>query len=410
MSKRQRVSVSKMAWRNLWRNPRRSLVTMGTMAVALCALVTFSGLMRGMQRAMEANVVELETGDVEIFAKGYEERPSLYLRIADPDALLARLDRAGYAASPRLRAAGLAAAGTSSAGALLIGVDVARDHRVSRVDREVDKGSWLDPADDKGVVIGRRLARSLGLQPGGEILLLTNAADGSMANELYRVRGILRGMGDAIDRGGVYLNARAWRQLLVVPDGVHQIIVRRPANVDLATARATVARLAPDLDVRSWVQLLPTLANILETQRSSMVLIDLIVYAAVAIVILNAMMMAVFERIRELGVLKAVGMKPRTVFALVACEGVWQTLLAVGAGLLVAAPLLYYLVHHGVNIASLAGASIQGIAYNAEWHAEIDRATFSGPIVMLMLAVVVAMTFPALKAARLQPVDAMHYR
>jgi ABC-type lipoprotein release transport system permease subunit len=399
-----------MAWRNVWRNPRRSLVTMSTMMVALCALVVFSGLMRGMQTAMEQNVVELETGDVQIFARGYQERPSLYLRIADPDTLLARLDRAGYRATARLRASGLAAAGASSAGALLVGVDVARDRRVSRVDREVAHGSWLDPADQKGVVIGRRLAKTLGVGPGGEILLLTNAADGSMANELYRVRGVLRGMGEAIDRGGVFMNAAAWRELLVVPDGAQQIIVRRPAGVDLPSARATVAGLAPDEDVRSWVELLPTLASILDTQRASMVLIDLIVYAAVAIVILNAMMMAVFERIRELGLLKAVGMKPVSVFVLVAAEGAWQTALALVVGLVLAAPLLYYLVRHGVNIASLAGASVQGIAYNSEWHAEIDRATFTGPIGMLLFAVGAALTFPALKAARLQPVDAMRYR
>jgi ABC-type lipoprotein release transport system permease subunit len=404
------VSIAKMAWRNVWRNRRRSLVTMGTMMVALCALVVFAGLMRGMENAMEANVVELETGDVEIFARGYEERPSLYVRIADPDALLARLDGAGYPATARLRASGLAAAGASSAGALIVGVDVARDRRVSRVDREVAAGAWLDPADAKGVVIGRRLAKSLGLAPGGEILLLANAADGSMANELYRVRGILRGMGDAIDRGGIFMNAATWRALLVVPDGAHQIIVRRPAGVDLATARATVAKLAPQEDVRSWKELLPTLANILDTQRASMVLIDLIVYAAVAVVILNAMMMAVFERIRELGMLKAVGMKPVSVFALVAVEGAWQTALAVATGLALAAPILHYLVHHGISIASLAGASVQGIAYNADWHAEVDRATFTGPIVMLLFAVAVAMTFPALKAARLEPIDAMRYR
>jgi len=399
-----------MAWRNVWRNPRRSLVTMGTMAVALCALVVFAGLMRGMQSALEQNVVELETGDVEIFAKGYQERPSLYLRIANPDAILARLDRAGYPATARLRASGLAAAGSSSAGALIVGVDVARDRRVSRVDREVAEGRWLDPNDAKGVVIGRRLARSLGLQPGGEILLLTNAADGSMANELYRVRGVLRAMGDAIDRGGVFMNAGAWRQLLVVPDGAHQIIVRRPAHVDLATARAAVAALAPAEDVRSWPELIPTLAKILETQRGSMALIDLIVYVAVGIVLLNAMMMAVFERIRELGVLKAVGMKPTSVFALVAAEGAWQTTLAIVVGLLLAAPALHYLVHHGVNLSSLAGASVQGIAYNSNWHAEVDRTTFTAPIAMLLVIVGVAISFPALKAARLQPVDAMHYR
>jgi ABC-type lipoprotein release transport system permease subunit len=281
---------------------------------------------------------------------------------------------------------------------------------VSRVDREIAAGQWLDPTDEKGVVIGRRLAKSLGLAPGGEILLLANAADGSMANELYRVRGVLRAMGEAIDRGGVFLTAGAWRKLLVVPDGAHQIIARRPAHVDLPTAQATVTRLAAGEDVRSWPELIPTLANILDTQRASMGLIYLIVYVAVGIVILNAMMMAVFERIRELGVLKAVGMKPTSVFLLVAAEGAWQTAIALALGLTLAAPALYYLVHHGVNIASLAGASVQGIAYSSEWHAEVDRATFSGPIVMLILVVGVAMTFPALKAARLQPVDAMRYR
>jgi putative ABC transport system permease protein len=404
------MGIGKMAWRNVWRNPRRSLVTMATMTVALCALVVFSGLMRGMQAALERNVVELETGDLQIFAPGYEERPSLYVRIADPEVLLQRLDRAGYPAAARLRASGLAAAGASSAGALIVGVEVARDHRVSRVDREVAAGAWLDPADPKGVVLGRRLAKSLGLMPGGEVLLLTNAADGSMANELYRVRGVLRGMGDAIDRGGIFMNAGAWRELLVVPDGAHQIIVRRPRGVDLASARAAVARLAPDADVRSWVELLPTLANILQTQRSSMVLIDLIVYAAVAIVILNAMLMAVFERIRELGLLKAVGMKPLAVFLLVAAEGAWQTGVALVVGLGLAAPMLYWLVHHGLNIAPLAGASVQGIAYDPVWHAEVDRATFTAPIAMLVVAVGVALIFPALKAARLQPVDAMRYR
>src|SRR5262245_29173498 len=128
-----KLDISRMGWRNLWRNPRRTLVTIATMTVALMALVVFAGLMRGMQTALERNVVELETGDVQIFDKGYQERPSLYVRIADPEALLVRLDRAGYPATARLRASGLAAAGTSSAGALLVGVDVARDQRVSRV-------------------------------------------------------------------------------------------------------------------------------------------------------------------------------------------------------------------------------------------------------------------------------------
>jgi ABC-type lipoprotein release transport system permease subunit len=404
------MTIAKMAWRNLWRNPRRSLVTMGTMTVALCALLLLSGLMRGMLSGLERNVVDLETGDVQIFARGYQEKPSLYVRIADPAALLARLDRAGYPASPRLRASGLAAAGSHSGGALLVGVEVARDHRVSRVDREVADGSWLDAGDDKGVVIGRRLARTLGVGPGGEILLLANGADGSMANELYRVRGVLRSMGDAIDRGGVFMTAAAWRSLLVVPDGAHQIIVRRPTGVDLATARATVAGLAAGHEVRSWPELLPTVASIMDTQRGSLVMLYIIVYVAVGIVILNAMMMAVFERIRELGVLKAVGMSGASVFALMAIEGAWQTVLALALGLALALPALGYLAHHGIDMAALGGVHYQGIAFDSLWRAEVDGATFVGPIATLLIVVAVAMTFPAWKAARLQPVDAMRYR
>src|SRR5262249_20284287 len=154
--------------------------TMGAMTVALAALVVYAGLARGMYSGLERNVVELETGDLQIFAKGYQDRPSLYARIAEPEALLARLDRAGFAGSARLRVSGLAAAGKSSAGALLVGLDVARDRRVSRIDREVAEGTWLDPATPDGVVIGRRLAKTLGLAPGGEILLLATGADGSM--------------------------------------------------------------------------------------------------------------------------------------------------------------------------------------------------------------------------------------
>jgi putative ABC transport system permease protein len=208
----------------------------------------------------------------------------------------------------------------------------------------------------------------------------------------------------------VFMTAAAWRALLVVPDGVHQIIVRRPAGVDLETARATVAQLAGGQEVRSWPQLLPTVASLLETQRASLVMLYIIVYVAVGIVILNAMMMAVFERIRELGVLKAVGMKPGSVFLLIAVEGAWQTALALGLGLALALPALQWLSTHGIDIGALGGVHLQGVAFDSLWRAQLDRGTLVGPIVTLLVVVAVAMTLPAWKAARLQPVDAMRYR
>lgn len=404
------MNLVKMAWRNVWRNTRRSVVTIGAMTIALAALLVFSGLMRGLVVGLERNIVELEIGDVQIFAPGYRDRPSIYERIALPEELLSRLEAAGFRASARLRASGLAAGGTDSSGAQFIGLDVARDRTVSRVAQKVEAGQWLDPASPDGVVIGRRLAKSLHLGVGGEILLLSTAADGGMANDIYTVRGVLGSVGEAVDRAGVYLNATAFRELMAVSEGAHQIIVRRPEGISLSAARDQIAGLAQGLDVQSWSQQFPAMAQIIQTTGGSMVFLILIVYLAVGIVVLNAMMMAVYERIREFGVLKAVGMKPRTVLALIFLEGGVQTFLALILGHAVALPLLYYLVVHGVDFGSLSSVSVQGLSYPQLWTAKVDIGTFTSPIGALLVIVTLAMTVPALKAARLDPIRAIHHR
>ena len=126
-----------MAWRNVWRNKRRSIVTIAAMSLALFVEILYSGLITGYMQGMEDDVLDLEVGDMQIFAAGYLDKPSIYTAIEAPGALLARLDEAGYPSSPRLLAGGLAAAGEFSAGVSLRGVDVARDAQVTLIGRKV---------------------------------------------------------------------------------------------------------------------------------------------------------------------------------------------------------------------------------------------------------------------------------
>jgi len=399
-----------MAWRNVWRNRRRSLVTVAAMSLALLVMILYAGLVEGYLRDMERNVVDLEVGDLQIFAEDYRDNPSIYTRIENPETVLAPLDRAGYPASPRLLAYGLAAAGDSSAGVSFRGVDVERDARVSGLYRELAQGRWLDPADPKGVVLGKRLAHTLGVAPGDELLVLTQGADGAMAYDLFSVRGVLRGLGDMTDRAGLFLTAGAFRALLVVPEGVHQIIVRRPANVDLPAAARRVRGLASELDVQTWRQLLPTIASMLDSARSAMLVMFLIVYLAVGILILNAMLMAVFERIREFGVLKALGAGPFDVLRMILIETGIQTGLAILVGLALAIPGIAYLSNTGIDLGKLAGISIMGIALDPVWRAAVSVRIFAAPIGVLILIVGVAVLYPALKAALIRPVEAIHHR
>jgi putative ABC transport system permease protein len=399
-----------MAWRNVWRNPRRSLVTVAAMSLALLTMILYSGLIVGYLEGMERNVLDLEVGDVQVFADDYRRNPSIDTRIDDAEQVLQRLEEAGFPASGRLLAFGLAAADEASAGASFRGLDVARDAAVSEVSRQLDRGRWLDPGDAKGVVVGRGLARSLEIDLGDELLVITQGADGSMAYELYQVRGVLRGISDGIDRTGVFMTQASFRELMTMPTGVHQIIVRRPAELDVGAAQLRIQELARDHDVKTWRQLMPTVASMLDAGRSAMVLMGFIIYLAIAVLILNAMLMAVFERIRELGVLKALGFSPFSLLGLILLESAIQTALAIGIGLTLGIPGILYLSRVGIDLGMLAGTSILGIAMDPIWRAANQPSIFVTPVVMLCCIVLLAVSYPAAKAAMLRPVEAMRHR
>ncbi|MCB9683092.1 MAG: ABC transporter permease [Alphaproteobacteria bacterium] len=404
------MMLLRMAWRNVWRNTRRSVVTMASMAFALWVMVLYSGLVQGYLGAMEDDILEMEVGDLQIHAEGYLAHPNVYDVIDDPDAIVSALHAQGYGAAPRLLAGGLGASGEASAGIMLRGIVPELDATVLKVADRVDQGTWLDASDPKGVVLGRRLARSLGAGPGSELVVLTQGTDGSMANDLFTVRGVLDTISDGTDRAAVFLLAPAFRDLLVLDSGAHEIIVHRPRDVALPDAEATVTALAPGDDVKSWREIMPTLASMLDATASLMVIIFLIVYLAIGILVLNAVLMAVFERVREFGVMKAIGVGPLSVFTLIVLETTIQTVLAIAVGLLLALPVGWYLATVGIDVGVLGGTSVMGVSMHDIWLGQFTPQLVGTAIVVLVVIVCGATIWPAFKAARLRPVDAMRYR
>ncbi len=400
-----------LAWRNVWRNRRRSLVTIAAMTLGLWVMVLYAALIDGYLAGMERNLLDLEVVDVQVFDLEYRATPSLYRRIDRPQDVLEKLDAAGHPATVRMLGSGLAAAGDNSAGVSFRGVDVERDARVSRVHEHVRQGRWLGPADPHGAVLGTRLARILGVGPGDEIVVVSQAADGSMANDLFIVRGVLSSIAEEVDRGGVYITIDAFRELLVVPEGVHQLIVRRAPGQTLAQTAEAVRAAAPELDVKTWRELMPTVASLFDSTHGAMYFMFLVINVAIGILILNAMLMAVFERIREFGVLKAIGMSPTSVLGIIMLETAVMVLVAVVAGTVLSLPALGYLVEHGLDMSEMgAGVSVAGMSFDPVWRAAATPRTYVGPIVMLAVIVFAAAFYPAVRAARISPVEAMRHR
>jgi len=437
------MKVLKMAWRNVWRNYRRSAITITAMTIALVVELLYSGLVTGLVFGMEEDAIALDTGDIQISTPAYTTKPSLFEVVEDHESIITQIEsNEGFRAAPRLFSGGLAAAGEYSAGAQLLGIDPVRDAQVLELSQYVEDGSWLDDGDPLGVVVGEGLARTLDLKIGSELIVLSQAADGSMANELLTVRGVLMSVAASTDRTAILMTEGTFRELMVLPEGAHKIIIRRPMGSDLVASgdllrgqlglppaaeqnavelEAKVHALTnpdePPLEVptyaislRTWKEINPALAQYLAGVQGLIVYVYLIIYLAVAILILNAMLMAVYERIREFGVLKAIGYGPIKVASMMVLEGLFQACVASVVGLAVAAPFMWYFATHGINVGKLGGMEMVGLTMPAIWKAVYSPETSGIPIFALFFIVLAAVIYPALKAAWISPVEAMQHQ
>jgi ABC-type lipoprotein release transport system permease subunit len=232
-----------------------------------------------------------------------------------------------------------------------------------------------------------------------------------MANDLYTVRGILKSIGEEVDRAGFFMVERAFRELMVLPQGAHEITVMRPdRSRDLESATTQVAALAPGYETLHWRSLRPVIARILDLADAQTIVMVLITYVAVAMIVLNAMLMSVFERIRELGVMKAIGVTPWQILLLIYVETMAQVTVASIVALSSGWSVARYFQNNGIDLSAIAGStSFGGVAIDPIWYAYVTKEAVIIPIVFLFIIAAAAVIYPAIKAAVIRPVKAIYY-
>lgn len=402
----------RLAWRNLWRNRRRTVITVAAVALNTAVLIASYGLMDGMVVDTVHNITHLTVGDAQAHAPGYRRERSLYKSLAHPRALLAAADRAGIAAAPRAYGFGLVSAGSKSAGARFWGVDPARERATFDLARQLRRGRFLDeaplPAGRRPVVLGNKLARSLHAGVGSELVAVVQAADGSLGNELFTVVGIIKAAGEEIDRTAALIRAADFEQLFVSGGRVHEIAFNARGSM---TPEQVVARLQPaaaGAELLTWKQILPQLADIVQMFDAVIWLFGLVFMLAAALGVVNTLLMSTFERIREFGVLKALGAGPWRIVRDVAAEAYLLALLATLIGVAVGVAATVYLQHHGIDLSGLGGdITFAGVAFNPVWRATLSARIVWLPVVIMWLVCVLAALYPAAKAARLNVVRAL---
>jgi len=406
------MKIMTLAFRNVIRNWHRTLVTTLAMAFACTIMIIYAALMKGMVVGSERQAVIMNQGDMQIHAQGYRDDPDIYNTIANSDLLLSNIRAQGFHATARRFAFGLVASEGNSSGVQLRGVDLLHEPQVTEIHQHVMAGQWLERSDPYGVVIGKKLARLLDAKVGDELVYIGQTADGYMANEIFKVRGILKAVAANIDNTGVFLAEPSLVELLSLPQGAHEIVIMRAdRGTDLNAAKRQIAALAPNHEVLDWRELMPVIARFLETADVQTLIMLIFTYIAVASVVLNAILMSVFERIHEFGIMKAIGVTPLQSVALIYTEAMLQTLLASLLGLGFGWWASSYFQSHGMDMSGLAGdVSFAGIALDPVWYAHITPDVLSNPIIFLFLITMLAVIYPAIKVARIKAVDAIHYQ
>ena len=400
-------TIAKIAWRSIWRNRRRTLISMSAVGIGLVLVIFYSGVMAGVLGEATDQLDATGMGHVEITAPHWRARRQVGDSIANPAAVVARLGVHAEVGS-RIVARGLISSARGGEGVELFGVDWADEARLSTAVREIAHGER--PQDDRGILIGDKLAERLHVALGGKVRVMVQRADGELGAELFRVRGIFHSISPALSRGRVFVSAPAARALLGVGDVAHQIVIQldRAAASDPLAARMR-AQLGPGYDVKSYGELLPQLRAIESYGDKVVWFAAAFVYLLVGLGILNTMLMSVLERTREFGVLRAIGTRPGRVVAQVLGESFWIATISVAVGLALGLALTWYGSHHalmkisGGESIEYAGAVLRsGVKTKVSLH---DALVAAALVYVMALGTAI---YPAWRVARLPPVEALH--
>ena len=397
-----------LAWRNIWRHTRRSLITVAAMSLGAAMCMPMMAMMEGMFSTMFDVAITQQSGHVRVEHPDYPETLSMFDTLQGAESMLGDLEALPESAAVTWRAYGAGLLGTEdkSVGAQLIGVDPVREIAVSPTEGMLDQGAWLSAPGQ--ILLGHGMAKELGAALGDEVVIMTQAADGSIGAGAYEVIGTMRSGNKMRDKQGAWMSLADLQELLYIDDQVHEVVLLASGGKDGVSAlqEQVTAVAGGDRLVRSWQQAQPQMAEMLKSgEAQSMIMLGIIFFLA-GFGVLNTMLMSVFERTRELGVMMALGTRPGKLVQLIIIESLLLAIVGAIIGGLLGGGLDYLMCTSGINL-GYGDLDLNGVVFPERIKGIFHPNQVVMVLASMMLVTVLASLWPAWRAARLNPVQAM---
>jgi putative ABC transport system permease protein len=411
----------KIGWRNLWRNPRGTLLTASALGLGLALLLISLGLLDGSHEQMIANAVRFGTGHVVIQAQGYQATGSqdllLPVRVVSATEEFSRTEATKHVVrgvSPRLLASGLLSSSVNADGVRIMGVVPKEERAVSLIPQRIVEGNYLGDDQQSGVVIGSDLARKLGAKIGAKVVLMTqavqppnseaaNASGGDMQSTLLRVSGIFRTGIQAIDAHIIQVPLPEAQALLGAPDRITQVAILLEREGDsLMVAQGLRKQLTGvPVEILPWREAMPALAQLFLLDEAFNYIMNGVVLAVVGLGILNTVLMRVLERRYEFGLCSALGLRPVQLAIMIVGESLALTAISLTLGLVLGLGVQHYFATLGLDLRWFFKSSLPAVlVFDPIIYSRLSLTRVASSVSIVFLTATVISFYPALKAAR----------
>jgi len=403
----------RLAWRNVWRQRRRTFLIAIGMGVTMTLLVFYDGLIGGFEQAIYGNAIQLLGGNIQVHAPGYNEKlgKKPLLPMNDPDAIVqaAEAQPEVIAASKRIVTGGLVTNREGAFAVSIIGVEVEKEGFITPVAENISSGRYLNADDGDLIVIGQGLATAMEIEVGDRITMVGSSTHEQTRQRTMTIVGIYDVGVPSVEKATIYMSLKEAQDLFDLGGQVTEVVISLKQIGQESGVMDAINKSAPGYEVASWETSIPDLKKTMDMKTGVMGYFGVFMLGIAAIGILNLLMMAVFERTREIGVIGALGLKPREITLLFLLEGILIGVMGATIGAVLGTTIN--------GIFSVVGMNYSQFADLTEYTALISGSIYTQlvPLKVLQHAITVAVIaalaalYPAMEASRREPAEALHY-
>lgn len=400
--------------RNLWRSPKRTLLACLAIAIAQITLIWINSFMNGYEVSIFETLTGPVLGHIQIHAPKYRDDEAIERVITNVSLIERQILNEPHvrSVSSRVYSPVLVALKETGHVARLTGLNVSQE----KMDGGILQGLRADQVlVGQEILVGKGLAADMGLHPGDTLALMGQAVDGSVASGLYRIKAVIETSVDQINQSGVIMDLQVARDFLAMGDQVHEMVIHAGSQQVIPAVLSSLKSL-PDLkpyEIMSWDELVPSLAELLKVASKSNYLILVLVFLTTIAGVANTMLMATFERIREFGMLLALGCRPKRIIRMLIIESFTLGIVGVGIGTVLGVALTLHGLLHGIDLSTLGGAkhdlnlSFEGMSLNSTVFLVLKLKDILNGVGAVCVTSIIASILPARRVGRIEPVEAM---